>query len=944
MTMKTRINNSFQMLRRIFSKTSSLLLLFQRSPLIQMLLPEANVLGSAHVMNATALTITTIAGLGAYDSVSGATAVAQTAPSPGSSSVSATSGNNLNFVVQITGAGGHTPASWTVVGSLPPGLVHANAKNSKTDSISGIPTQAGSFPISIKAWENSNYSGRSATGSFTINVSAGAGIVINTQPASVTIASGNSATLSVTASGSSNYHYQWYEGSSGTTTKPVGTDSSSFTTPVLTTSRSYWVKVTSTTFPAGVNSNTAQISVAQPATILSQPQSKSILTGTSTSLSVTASGSGPINYQWYRGITGDSAIPVGTNSPTLMTPVLTANTSYWVKVSNIVNLAGSASDTATVTVNRPASIETQPRSSVIAVGNSATLQVVASGTEPIIYQWYQGSVGDKSTPLANDSATLITPPLTSNTSYWVSVSNPWNDSPINSSAALVTVSQPVQIMTQPASLRMLSGKTAVLKVVVSGTGPFVYQWYLGESGDTSMPVGKNSSIFTTPSLKTDVNYWVKVSSITTPQGVFSNTSRIAVLNPVTFTIQPQSKIIAIGNSSTLTASVTGTGPFHYQWYEGNVGVVTKPVGEDADTFVTPSLSNSSIYWIKVSSEASPLGVKSLPAKITVNIPAAIVSATTPVYVKTGSSAKLKVVASGTAKLIYQWYQGESGDTSLPVGKSSSSFTTPKLISNTNYWVKVSNAIHPSGENSPTMSVIVGAPAAIVTQPQSVSVEIGQSAQLSVVASGVQPISYQWYQGPLGSSALPVGENSPNFTTPPLIASTTYWVKVSNPLFPKGVKSVLATVSVTPPAVLPAAIPVVPSLASYDDWARTQFDSSLWDDDAIYPAQADPDADGENNHNERIIGTNPLIKDGNLLTVTSSADEVNLNFVTRNTLGSIDEDATRHYVIEFCSNLEEGVWKKLSGYEDIIASGQTVSVSLLPNPEQMWFRIRAWLVP
>ncbi len=199
------------MLRRIFSKTSSLLLLFQRSPLIQMLLPEANVLGSAHVMNATALTITTIAGLGAYDSVSGATAVAQTAPSPGSSSVSATSGNNLNFVVQITGAGGHTPASWTVVGSLPPGLVHANAKNSKTDSISGIPTQAGSFPISIKAWENSNYSGRSATGSFTINVSAGAGIVINTQPASVTIASGNSATLSVTASGSSNYHYQWYE-------------------------------------------------------------------------------------------------------------------------------------------------------------------------------------------------------------------------------------------------------------------------------------------------------------------------------------------------------------------------------------------------------------------------------------------------------------------------------------------------------------------------------------------------------------------------------------------------------------------------------------------------------------------------------------------------------------------------------------------------------------
>jgi hypothetical protein len=942
--MKTYIKKSFRMLRRIFSKSSSLLLLFQRSPIVQMLLPEAHVLGTAHVMNATALTITTVVGLGAYDSVSGATAVAQVAPTPGASSVSATSGTNLNFVVQITGAGGHTPASWTVVGTLPPGLVHTNAKNSKTDSITGKPTQSGSFPISIKAWENSNNSGRSATGSFTINVAPAAGIVITSQPSSITIASGSSTTLSIVAGGSSNYHYQWYEGAAGTTTKPVGTDSSSFTTPVLTTSSSYWVKVTSTAFPAGTNSNTAQVTVAQPANIVSQPQSKSILTGTSTSLSVTASGTGPIAYQWYRGVSGDTTVPVGTNATTFITPVLTTNTSYWVKVSNAVNPTGAASNTATVTVNRPASIVTPPRSTVIAVGNSATLQVVAAGTEPITYQWYQGIVGDKSVPLANDSATLVTPPLKSNTSYWVSISNPWNVTPINSAAALVTVNQPAQIVAQPASLRLVSAKTAALKVVASGTGPFVYQWYLGESGDTSMPVGKNASTFTTPALKTDVNYWVKVSSITTPQGVFSETSRIVVLNPVVFTTQPQSKTIATGDSITLTAAVTGTGPFHYQWYEGNVGVVTKPVGEDLDTFVTPPLSSSTIYWVKVTSEASPLGMKSLPAKITVQIPAAIVSATTPVYVKTGSSAKLKVVASGTAKLIYQWYQGESGDTSLPVGKSSSSFTTPKLIANANYWVRVSNAIHPTGVNSATMSVVAGAPAAIVTQPQSTAVESGQSAQLSVVASGVEPMSYQWYQGPLGTVTMPVGENSPNFTTSPLSASTSYWVKVSNPLLPKGVRSVLAAVTVTAPAVLPAAIPAVPSLAPYEDWARTQFDSTLWTDDTVFPAQADPDADGESNHNERIMGTNPLVADGSLLAVTSTADTVDLSFVARSTAGGIDEKATRHYVIESSANLEEGVWKKLPGYEDVVASGQTVSVTLGHDPEQKWFRIRAWLVP
>lgn len=942
--MKNHVKKSFCALRRILSKSSSLLLLFQRSPIVQMLLPEANVLGTAHVMNATALTITTVVGLGAYDSVSGATAVAQTAPSPGASAVSATSGTNLNFVVQITGAGGHTPASWTVVGALPPGLVHTNAKNSKTDSITGIPTQAGAYPISIKAWENSNYSGRSATGSFTINVAAAPGIVISSQPSSITIASGTSTTLSVVASGSTNYHYQWYEGSSGTTTKPVGTDSSSFTTPVLTTSTSYWVKVTSAAYPAGKNSNTAQVTVAQPASIVSQPQSKSILTGTSTSLSVTAAGTGVISYQWYRGISGDTSFPVGTNASTFVTPILTSNTSYWVKVTNPVNPTGSFSDTAVVTVNRAATIITQPRPTTIAAGNSATLQIVAAGTEPITYQWYQGNVGDKSMPLVNDSATFVTPSLTTNTSYWVSVSNPWNVAPINSAAALVTVNQPAQIMTQPSSSRMLSGKKVTLKVVASGTGPFVYQWYQGESGDTSTPVGRNSSAFTTPSLKTDVSYWVKVSSITTPQGVLSETSRIVVLNPVVFTNQPKSQTIATGNSITLTAAVTGTGPFQYQWYEGNVGIVTKPVGEGSDTFITPSLVGSTTYWVKVTSEASPMGVKSLPAKITVHIPAAIVSSTNLVYAKTGATAKLKVVASGTARLIYQWYQGESGDTSFPVGRSSSSFTTPKLTTNTSYWVKVSNAIHPAGENSPTMSVIVGAPASILTQPQSTSVESGQSAVLTVIASGVDPMSYQWYQGPLGNVTLPVGENASTFTTPSLTANTSYWVKVSNPLLPNGIRSALATVTVTPPAAIPAPKPSVPELSAYEDWARTQFESSQWTDESIFAAQADPDADGESNHNERIMGTNPLIADGALLTVTSTVESVNLSFVARSTAGGIDEKVTRHYVIESSANLEEGVWRKLSGYEDIVASGQTISVTLAHHSDQKWFRIRAWLVP
>jgi ubiquitin len=67
---------------------------------------------------------------------------------------------------------------------------------------------------------------------------------ITAQPASLTtINSGETATLSVTASGTS-LVYQWYAGVSGDKNNPVaGANAASFTTEALTVSASYWVLV-----------------------------------------------------------------------------------------------------------------------------------------------------------------------------------------------------------------------------------------------------------------------------------------------------------------------------------------------------------------------------------------------------------------------------------------------------------------------------------------------------------------------------------------------------------------------------------------------------------------------------------------------------------------------------------------------------------------------------
>jgi hypothetical protein len=84
--------------------------------------------------------------------------------------------------------------------------------------------------------------------------------VIATQPASQTILSGSTATLSVVATSAAPATLQWYQGLAGDTSTPIEEAiGSSFTTPVLTSTTNYWVQVTNI---AGlVNSNTATVTV-----------------------------------------------------------------------------------------------------------------------------------------------------------------------------------------------------------------------------------------------------------------------------------------------------------------------------------------------------------------------------------------------------------------------------------------------------------------------------------------------------------------------------------------------------------------------------------------------------------------------------------------------------------------------------------------------------------
>src|SRR5262249_40515679 len=82
---------------------------------------------------------------------------------------------------------------------------------------------------------------------------------ITTQPQDQTIPPGLTASLTVVATGP-NLSYQWYTGTGGTTTNPIGgAMSASYMTPILSSPVRYWVRVSNVYGHA--DSNTAFVHV-----------------------------------------------------------------------------------------------------------------------------------------------------------------------------------------------------------------------------------------------------------------------------------------------------------------------------------------------------------------------------------------------------------------------------------------------------------------------------------------------------------------------------------------------------------------------------------------------------------------------------------------------------------------------------------------------------------
>jgi hypothetical protein len=540
---------------------------------------------------------------------------------------------------------------------------------------------------------------------------------INTQPANVTIAPGAQTTLNVGATGT-NATYQWYVGNSGNTSTmaPNGTTSSLTVSPAATTT--YWVRVRAcpSACLVPVDSNSATVTVAgcvPPSAPAPSAVPSTIASGQSSTISETPTGSSPFTYQWYVGNTGVTTAPIGgaTNSSVSVSP--TTTTSYWVRVTGqCAPPADSPVATVTVAPCVPPSASTPIASpSSVPSGQTSTIVDNPSGTSPFTYQWYVGNSPSTAAPINSATNSFVSVNPTVTTTYWVRVTGQCSP-PSDSRDVTVTVTcSPINGSPNAAPSTINPGQSSTLAVATSGAGPFTFQWYNGNPGDTSSPMAGATGQSTPVSPITTSIYWVRVTSPCGSQDAGVTVNVNGVCNPPSITTQPASSTTSPGTPVTVTVSAGGTAPFTYQWFTGDKGDTSHPIAGATSFSLTQSPSLTTKYWVRVSHPCDSQTVDSNAATITVSSCANPSITTQPanMTVGMGSTATLRVVAAGTSTLHYQWFQGVKGDTSKPAGNDSATLITGVIKNTTSFWVHVTNQCAngtPADSNAATVTAVV----------------------------------------------------------------------------------------------------------------------------------------------------------------------------------------------------------------------------------------------
>jgi Immunoglobulin domain/PA14 domain len=234
---------------------------------------------------------------------------------------------------------------------------------------------------------------------------------ITTQPAPQTVNAGQTATFSVTATGTAPLAYQWRRNGGNIS----GATSATYTTPPTTAAdNGVQFSVVVSNASGTVTSANALLTVNAAPVITTHPANSLVNVGQTATFSVTATGAAPLAYQWRRNGGNIS----GATSATYTTPPTTAadnGAQFSVVVSNAAGM--DTSNNALLQVLTPPSITAQPAHQTVSSGQTATFTVSATGSLPIAYQWYRNGAA-----ISGATSPIYTTPVVTSVDHGVAFS------------------------------------------------------------------------------------------------------------------------------------------------------------------------------------------------------------------------------------------------------------------------------------------------------------------------------------------------------------------------------------------------------------------------------------------------------------------------------------------------------------------------------------------
>ncbi len=210
----------------------------------------------------------------------------------------------------------------------------------------------------------------------------------------------------------------------------------------------------------------------------------------------------------------------------------------------------------------------QPASQYVPIGSNFVLNATASGYPTPAQQWFFNGA-----PLTNggriagaDSNTLAVAgaQFADTGDYFAVITNV--SGAVTSTVAHVVIGIPPRLTVQPTSQTWVVGSSGLLSAQATGTDPLAYQWYFGSTPLTNsahLSGTASNSLSISNVLTSDAGTYILV--VTNLFGSITCTAAVAVVVPPAITLQPAGYSVPVGMPVTLSATLSGTAPFNYQW-------------------------------------------------------------------------------------------------------------------------------------------------------------------------------------------------------------------------------------------------------------------------------------------------------------------------------------------------------------------------------------------